>query len=78
MFIHNRLLKSRGDIRLYLLIFTADNKVEGHDFKCDVQASCLKLNNSSTGNCACVCHAGFSGDGHNCTGKQMITDYFLR
>ena len=48
------------------ILFTdIDECVSGTD-DCDVNAEC----NNTVGSFTCICYAGFTGDGQNCTSKE--------
>ena len=40
---------------------------------CHMNASCTNV----PGSYGCTCLNGFNGDGENCTGKQIVQDFFI-
>ena len=47
-----------------------DEKDRDHNSKCTIQASCMKLENSSS--VKCICHVGIKEDPNGIRGKRII------
>lgn len=48
-----------------------DEKDRDHNSKCNIQASCMKLENSSS--VKCICHVGIKEDPNGIRGKRVMS-----